>query len=130
MNLADYFEKTEGLGVLATADGQGRVDAAVYSRPHFLGEDKAAFIMPDRLTHRNLQSNPRAVYLFHEDAPGYAGKRLHLTKVGEDRDPERVEALRRRDSAPAKHPCQQAAPFLVSFQVDRVRPLVGEGGPA
>lgn len=30
-----YFENTKGTGVLATADSDGKVDAAIYSRPHF-----------------------------------------------------------------------------------------------
>jgi hypothetical protein len=33
MGLIDYFEKTQGTGVLATADAQGKVDLALYARP-------------------------------------------------------------------------------------------------
>jgi hypothetical protein len=36
MELKEYFEQTHGRGVLATADSDGKVDAAVYSRPHIL----------------------------------------------------------------------------------------------
>lgn len=76
--LQEYFESTEGLGVLATADSSGKVDAAIYSRPHFLEEGTMAFIMRDRLTHHNLQSNPSATFLFIEERAGYNGKRLFL----------------------------------------------------
>jgi len=65
-DLKTYFENTEGIGVLSTADAEGRVDAAVYSRPHSMEDGTLAFIMRDRLTHRNLQSNPHAAYLFIE----------------------------------------------------------------
>ncbi|MFZ0134242.1 MAG: pyridoxamine 5'-phosphate oxidase family protein, partial [Desulfobacterales bacterium] len=58
MTLAEYFENTEGFGVLATADSDGKVDAAVYARPHFLEDGTIAMIMRERLTHHNLQSNP------------------------------------------------------------------------
>ena len=34
--LKAYFESTKGTGILATADSNGKVDAAIYSRPHFL----------------------------------------------------------------------------------------------
>lgn len=54
MNLSEYFEKPEGLGVLATADASGKVDVAVYARPHFMDDNTIAFIMADRLTHTNL----------------------------------------------------------------------------
>ena len=72
MELKDYFETTRGTGVLSTADGEGRVDAAVYARPHFMEDGSLAFIMRDRLTHSNLQTNPYAAYLFLEQGPGKA----------------------------------------------------------
>ena len=34
MELKEYFESAKGVGILATADSKGHVDAAVYSRPH------------------------------------------------------------------------------------------------
>jgi hypothetical protein len=77
--------------------------------------------MRDRLTHANLQSNPHAVYLFIEDGPGYHGKRLHLTKIGEDDDPGRIASMSRREKVSG----DGGKRFLVIFQVDRVRPLVG-----
>ena len=45
MNLSDYFDNTKGYGVLATADSTGKVNAAVYARPHFFDENTIAFIM-------------------------------------------------------------------------------------
>ena len=45
MNLSDYFDNTKGCGVLATADSDGKVNAAVYARPHFFDENTIAFII-------------------------------------------------------------------------------------
>jgi hypothetical protein len=123
MDLKEYFENTSGFGVLATADGDGKVDAAVYARPHFMEDGSIAMIMRDRLTHHNLQSNPHAAYLFHEDSPGYKGKRLFLTKLREEQDTELLQSLRRRqyiDDTDEKR-------FLVFFQIDKELPLVGSG---
>lgn len=121
MELKSYFETTNGTGILSTADSKGNVDAAIYSRPHFL-ENKIAFIMRDRLTHKNLESNPHAVYLFIEDGPGYKGKRIYLTKVKEEKNSEKIASLRRRekDSNPDEDK------FLVFFEFNRERPLVGD----
>ncbi|WP_462270592.1 pyridoxamine 5'-phosphate oxidase family protein [Desulfobacter sp.] len=121
MELKSYFESTDGTGILSTADSNGNVDAAIYSRPHFL-EDKIAFIMRDRLTHKNLESNPHAVYLFIENGPGYKGKRIYLTKVKEEKNSERIASLKRRqkDSNPDEDK------FLVFFEFNRERPLVGD----
>ena len=64
MNLKMYFDETKGMGVLSTSDGDGHVNAAVYARPHVMEDGKLAFIMQDRLSHHNLQTNPHAAYLF------------------------------------------------------------------
>ena len=125
MTLSEYFEATRGTGVLATADADGNVDAAIYARPHFEDEETVAFIMADRLSHANLQTNPKAAYLFVQAGEGYEGKRLHLTRLREETDPEKISALRRRPS-PIDCPTDEAARFLVYFHVDRVRPLVGD----
>jgi len=123
MDLKDYFEDTKGIGVLATADGDGKVDAAVYARPHFMEDGTIAMIMRDRLTHLNLQSNPHACYLFVEKGPGYKGKRLFLTKVREEQDSELLESLRRRQYINEKDETK----FLVFFKLTKELPLIGAG---
>jgi len=123
MSLAEYFENTKGLGVLATADGGGNVDAALYARPHVVDEENIAFIMSDRLSHNNVSANPKCVYLFVEEGEGYKGKRLYLTMTGEETDKEKIESLRRK-KFDYKDP--SATKYLVSFHIDNVRPLVGD----
>jgi hypothetical protein len=123
MDLKDYFENTKGFSVLATSDAEGKVDVAVYSRPHVMDADTVAFIMRDRLTHHNLQSNPHAAYLFREAGEKYAGKRLFLTKIREEQDTELAYELRRR-----KYPDDKQDPlFLAFFRVDKILPLIGPG---
>jgi hypothetical protein len=126
MDLAEYFENQKGSGVLATADDQGRVDAAVYARPHVIDSETIAFIMPDRLTHHNLQSNNHAAYLFMERGRGYKGIRLFLTKVREEKDSELLHSIRRRKYASEKGE-EEGSRFLVFFKVDKVLPLIGAG---
>ena len=123
MDLKNYFENTQGRGILATADFEGKVDIAVYSRPHVMDSETVAFLMRDRLTHHNLQSNPHAAYLFMEAGEAYAGKRLFLTKIREEKDTELVHKLRRR-----KYPDDQTEPlFLLFFHVEKSLPLIGPG---
>lgn len=125
MELREYFENTKGFGVLSTADAQGKVDAAVYSRPHVMEDGTIASIMSDRLTHENLKTNPHAVYLFLEEGPGYRGKRLYLTKTKEEQDAQLIDEICRRcypRELEAKEPR-----FLVFFRVDEELPLIGAG---
>ena len=121
--LKEYFENTKGMGVMSTADKEGKVNAAIYSRPHFLEDDSIAFIMRDRLTHHNLLSNPFAAYLFREEGPGYKGKRIYLRKIREEENSELIQSLSRREYENEK----PGSRFLVTFQVDKVLPLIGAG---
>lgn len=126
MNLKEYFENTEGTGVLATSDSQGKVNAAVFARPHILEDGTAAMIMRDRLTRSNLQSNPHAAYVFIEAGPGYKGKRFHLTRIREEQDSELLNSLKRR-ACPPEEDAQKGPKFLAIFQLDKELPLVGSG---
>ena len=125
MMLSDYFEKAKGKGIIATADSKGKVGMAVYARPHFMNEKTAVFIMADHLMHKNLQSNPNASYLFVEEGSGYKGKRLYLTKIKEEADPDLVKQLRRRGCCPVDESYKQGKRFVVYFKVNKVLPLIG-----
>lgn len=124
MLIKDYFENRRGVGVLSTADADGKVDAAIYARPHVMADGTIAFIMRDRLTHSNINANPHAVYLFIENAAGYQGVRLFLKKVREDTDPELINKLSRRcltdEEDAAKGP-----KFMVYFAVEKILKLIG-----
>jgi len=123
MNLKEYFDNAEGLGVLSTADAKGNVDAAIYASPHIMSEDSVAFIMRPRLSYDNIQQNPKAAYMFIEKGPGYQGRRLYLEKTGQEENPERVRQLRRSSHGDAGDKDQAK---LVYFKVTHIRPLVGD----
>ena len=123
MELKEYFEDTAGSGILATADSDGKVDAAIYARPHIMNDGTIALIMRDRLTHLNLQSNPHACYMYIEKGPGYRGKRFFLTKIREEEDSELLHSMRRRQYIDEK----DESKFLVFFKIDKELPLVGAG---
>jgi len=124
MSLSEYFEKAQGMGILATADSEGVVDLALYAKPHVIDESTIAFIMQERLTHRNLKSNPHAAYMFVEKGPGYNGKRLYLTKTREETNTSVVEMFRKKQPAICAAG-DDSNKYLVHFQVDEIRPLVG-----
>ncbi len=126
MNLGEYFENAKGHGVLATADLEGRVNAAVYSRPHFIDDETIAYIMTERLTHENLSSNPNAVYIFIEESEKITGKRLYLSKIKEETDPESIAKIRWRKSYKLPEEQKNIKRYLVYFHIEKVLPLIGE----
>lgn len=123
MSLGEYFDQAKGLGVLATADSVGKVNAAVYARPYLTADDTAVFIMAERLTHENLKSNPWAAYLFVEAGEGYTGKRLYLRKLKEEQNEQLVSEICRKCDYSHYETHKR---YVVYFQVEKVLPLIGE----
>jgi len=126
MKLSEYLDNVSGKGVLATADAEGKVDAAIYSKPQILKDGTLVFIMRDHLTHHNIVSNPYATYLFIEDGPHYKGIRLFLKKTKEDTDPELISAMTRRNLTPEQDKAK-GPKFLVYFALEKILPLIGTG---
>jgi hypothetical protein len=126
MKLSQYFEKTKGRGVIATSDSKGKVGTAVYGKPHFINEKTIAFIMADRLMHKNLQSNPHAAYLFMESGERYVGKRLYLTKIKEVKDRALIDKIRRKESCPVYTVYKDTIKYLVYLRINKVLPLIGD----
>ncbi len=126
MDMSGYFDKVSGTGILATCDPGHEVDLAIYAKPHVVDDKTVVFVMKERLSHRNLRANLQAAYMFIEDGSGQKGVRLYLTMLREEKNQTAVAALRK------KQPCiypeeDDSDKFLVYFQVDRIRPLVGDG---
>ncbi|MFH1092978.1 MAG: pyridoxamine 5'-phosphate oxidase family protein [Candidatus Omnitrophota bacterium] len=125
MSLNEYFNNTEGIGILATSNSDGRVDTALYAKPHFIDEKRCIFLMADKCSHINIKENPHASYIFIEKTGNYKGKRLSLTKTKEFVDEELASQIRKK-----KHGCpacdEDKKTFIVYFKVDFVRPLVGD----
>ncbi|NWF75942.1 MAG: pyridoxamine 5'-phosphate oxidase family protein [Nitrospirae bacterium] len=126
MTLKEYFRSANGIGILSTADSKGKVDIAIYSVPHVFEDGTLAFIMRERLTHHNLQSNPYAAFLFIENNAGYRGVRLFLKKVKEETDSALIAKMTRRNLTPEEDK-NKGPKFLVYFTVEKVLPLIGGG---
>ena len=128
MNLQEYFKQNKGRGIISTADALGNVNSAVYATPHFMEDGLVAFIMRDRLTHKNIGENPRAAYLFIAEGVGVRGVRLYLEKIREEADSDKLEELHRRKRSDAEEE-ELGAKFLVYFRVTKILPLIGAGDP-
>ncbi|MEO0249964.1 MAG: pyridoxamine 5'-phosphate oxidase family protein [candidate division WOR-3 bacterium] len=123
MKLSEYFEKSKGIGVLATADPSGRVNTSLYARPHVIDGEHVAFIMTERRTYANLKANAYASYLFKEHESGVSGLRLSLKKIHEDDDQDRIQGLMRR-----RYGSEELGRLhLVYFHIEEMLPLISSG---
>jgi hypothetical protein len=126
MDLQNYFQNTRGTSVIATADSDGKVNTAIYSRPHVFDDGTVAFLMRKKLTHHNLQSNPYASYLFLESGPGYSGCRLHLKKIKDETDSPLIAGMTRGSLTPDEDRAK-GPKYLVHFTIEKTLPLIGSG---
>ncbi|MDT8274219.1 MAG: pyridoxamine 5'-phosphate oxidase family protein, partial [Desulfomonilia bacterium] len=55
----------------------------------------------------------------------YVGKRLHLTKITEEKNAKKIEELRRERHYIAHDEYYKENKYLVTFRIDEVLPLIG-----
>jgi hypothetical protein len=123
MTLAEYFNNITGLGILATSDADGKVNLAIYARPYVIDENKIAFSMLERRSYKNIQSNPKAAYMFVEQAEGYKGKRLYLVKTGEETDAKLISQIKEQHKK--RYSSESSGKHLVYFEITETRQLIG-----
>ncbi|RJO74511.1 MAG: pyridoxamine 5'-phosphate oxidase family protein [Myxococcales bacterium] len=128
MPLTEYFKEKNGMGVLSTADTEGRVNSAVYARPHVIDQDTVAFIMSSRRSLGNVKQNPYASFLFIEEGGRYQGKRLGLTLLREERDKRIIDDFRKARSPETYERYKNLDATLMYFKVYESRPLIGDDG--
>lgn len=122
MSLKEFFENAKGTGILATADSSLNVDIALYAKPFVIDEKTIALIMLNKLSYKNLQSNPKAAYMFLQE--GYQGKRLYLKKVREEKDQSKInELLKHKYDNPEVLEKEKA---LVYFEVEKEVPILSK----
>lgn len=126
MKLKEYFDNRDGKGILSSANTDGMVTSAIYSKPHVFDNGTIAFVMRQRLTHENLKANPYASYMFIEDGHGYKGIRLFLKKIKEDTDNTLIDKMTRRHLTPEEDEAK-GPKFLMHFRIERILPLIGDG---
>ena len=125
MDLRNYFAKRSGLGILTTSNVEGDVNAAIYAKPTIGDDNTLALKMLSRLSYANIQSNPKAAYMFIEAGEEHQGVRLYLTKISEEEKAPPDERLQKKYPRVFKQ--GELDKHIVCFRVDRIRPLVDEG---
>lgn len=119
MDLYTLFENNMGTGVLSTASSDGKVNSAIFARPHIRG-NRALFVCLDRQNFENLQENPKAYYIFRIDGGGYRGVRMELLLREIRDDQAEVKSLRRR------HKEIEEKEYTLDFEILHIFPLIGK----
>lgn len=129
-DLMAWFNRQPRLGTLATSDGIGNVNNAVFSALNMIDEETVVMAIGANRSLANLKSNPKAAYIFFEPAPNpfeWKGARLYLdAKSIEASGPlfdQLVTVVRKQVGDQAAANVKAA----VTFKIDAVRPLIDMG---
>ena len=123
MQLQELFTQP-GIGVMATADAAGKVNTAVYARPHVIDETTLVWGMTDKRTYRNLTGNPHAAYLFKTSSPAFSGVRLGLELIRTEEEGDLLATIKAHTAEIVGPGAGAAVTHAVWFRVVEVRPLI------
>ena len=123
MNLSELFTNA-GLGVMSTSSSDGRVNSAVYARPHVIDETTLVWGMTDKRTHQNLTRNRHAAYLFKTSGLGFSGVRLGLELIKTEEEGDLLATIKANTDEIVGPGAGAAVNHTVWFKVVEVRPLI------
>ncbi|MBU1154440.1 MAG: pyridoxamine 5'-phosphate oxidase family protein [Proteobacteria bacterium] len=115
------------VGVLATADADGKPNAAYFGSPRLNVEGQLIMGMMENRSLANLEANPYAVFFTVKEAPvGFTtpGWRLYLECKQIDREGEVLAKVKKAVAAGAGEAAAAGIKAGIVFEVTKIRPLV------
>ena len=128
--LMDYFNKQPRLGVLSTANKEGKIDAAVFGSPMMIDEKTVVMGLGNNRTFAYLQDNPNAVFTIMEQGATLAdwkGLRVYLKMKEYATSGEVLETYRKQIANVAGEAAAAMIHASVTFEVTEGRPLIDMG---
>ncbi len=123
MNLYELFTHP-GLGVMSTSSPDGKVNSAVYARPHVIDETTLVWGMTDKRSYQNLTRNRQAAYLFKTSGPGFSGVRLGLELIKTEEAGELLLTIKANTDEIVGPGAGAAVTHAVWFRITELRPLI------
>lgn len=121
------FNKEARIGILATANNDKDVNAAVFGSPKMIDEDAVIMAIGDNRTAHYLKENPKASFIVVEpgDAPAtWKGARLYLEVEAFEGYGEVLDSFRANIRKVAGDKSANAIKAAIRFKVTDVRPLI------
>jgi hypothetical protein len=128
--LMAYFNKQPRLGILATANKAGKVNAAYFGSPQMVDEKTVVMGLGENRTLSNLRENPDAVYLIMEpgaSVPEWKGVRIYLRCIDLETSGEKLDGIKAKIAEMAGEGAAQMIKAAVIFAVEEIRPLADFG---
>jgi len=126
----DYFNKQPRIGILSTANKEGKVDAAIFGSPMMVDEKTVVMGLGENRTFTYLQENPNAVFTIVEEGEGFMdwkGLRVYLKMKEYATSGETLETYKKQVARAAGEDAAAMIHASVTFEVTEVRPLIDMG---
>lgn len=128
--LMDYFNKQPRIGVLSTANKDGKVDSAVYGSPQMIDEKTVVVATGKNRTFSNLQENPYAMFLIME--PGaeimdWKGIRVYMKMKESATSGEMLDMIRSQITKIAGEEAGKMIYATITLEIIELRPLIDMG---
>ncbi|MCC7556524.1 MULTISPECIES: pyridoxamine 5'-phosphate oxidase [Methanoculleus] len=128
--LMDYFNKQPRIGLLSSANKEGKVDAAIFGSPMMLDEKTVVMGLGENRTFEYLQENPNAVYTIVEQGEtimDWKGLRVYLKMKEYATSGETLETYKKQVAKVAGEDAAAMIHATVTFEVTEIRPLIDMG---
>ena len=125
--LMELFNKRPRIGSLSTADKLGEVNVAVFGSPRMVDENTVVMGIGENRTYRNLQRNPKAVFIVME--PGetvmdWKGARVYLEAVDIETEGRFLDEIKTGIAQAAGPAASNMIHAAIRFKINEVRPIV------
>lgn len=123
----EMFNKESRIGVMATANKNGDVNAAVFGSPRMIDEETVIMAIGENRSFKYLQENPKASFIVVEpgESPAtWKGVRIYLKMDSYERYGEVLDSFRENIRKVAGDRSADAIKAAIRFKVVDVRPLI------
>ncbi|MFH0844335.1 MAG: pyridoxamine 5'-phosphate oxidase family protein [Pseudomonadota bacterium] len=128
--LMELFNRYPRIGALATANKEGDVNVAVFGSPRMLDENTVVMGIGRNRSFRNLQRNPKAVFIVMEPGDTVAdwkGARVYLEAVDMEIEGEFYNQIKGNIAKIAGRKAGDMIHAAIRFRITEVRPIVDRG---
>jgi hypothetical protein len=128
--LMEYFNKQPRLGILSTADKNGKVNSGYFGSPRMIDEKTIFMGLGKNRTFANLQENPHACFLIMEPGsklPEWKGVRVYVKMIDCQTSGEKLDTVKGRISEAAGENAAKIIHAAITFEIEEIRPLADFG---
>jgi hypothetical protein len=125
--LMTLFNKYPRIGTLSTANKEGDVNVAVFGSPRMIDEDTVVMGIGENRSFRNLQRNPKAVFIVMEPGKSvtdWKGARVYLEAVDMETQGDFYDQIKGNIAKMAGKGAAEMIHAAIRFKITEVRPLI------